>query len=175
MCTQLNRHFCVWAYRVIGNHQYEIRKINILEHFTKINSHQYFILYVIIVNAMSCTIYGAFFVLSEECSPFLCQFSQLGHDNSHKKHLDRMSSLLLVPVYWNKIPRQYDFHSPHPAVFDIRSISQNDPGKVFRSKSTPHQVVKTNTSQMPQMTSMYGESVHVYGTELLDGWIAGIS
>ena len=28
---------------------------------------------------------------------------------------------------------------------------------------------------MPQMTSLYGESVHVYGTKLLADWIAGIS
>ena len=115
---------------------------------------------------MSYIIYGAFFVLVEECSPFLNQFFELGHDNFHEKHLDRMSSLLSVPVYCNKIPGQYDFHSPHLAVFDIQRISLKDPGQGFRSKSIPHQVVKTSTSQVPQMTSLYGESVHVHGTAL---------
>ena len=66
------------------------------------------------------------------------------------------------------------FIHPTPSLTSKR-ISLKDPGKVFRSKSTPHQVVKINTAQMPQMTSLYGESVHVYGTKLLADWIAGIS
>ena len=51
MCTQYNGHFLHGVYRIIGNHQYKIQHISILEH---LNSHQNFILYGIIVNIMSC-------------------------------------------------------------------------------------------------------------------------